>query len=166
VKLTCAIAFTIATFGLACGPGASESHNSSQSGATPRAGAEQSQHQEPVTLTGCLQNANQPSANATTGTTGSTQRRTEAGSDQAAAGRGSMGERFTLTAEAAGQTPRDGSPKSYVLDGNVEGLRANVNREVRVTGVLDRGAYSPGESQRVRVDSVEPVADGCRGATR
>jgi hypothetical protein len=64
------LSIAIAAGGVACGPGASDSHNSSQAGATARAGAATDNRQQPVTLTGCLQNADKPGATAPTGTSG------------------------------------------------------------------------------------------------
>jgi hypothetical protein len=152
-------AITLAGFAVACGPGASDSHNSSQSGAAVRGGVANEQRQQSVTLNGCLQNADKPdAAGTTTGTSGTAPQRAQ-GSDQAAAGKGSIGERFTLTSSGAPAT-------SYILDGNVEALRANQDRQVRVTGMLDRGTYSPSESQRVRVESIEAVGGTCGGASR
>ena len=139
MKLMCVIA--IATLGAACGPGASDSHNSSQAGASPRGGVAEPNRQQPVTLTGCLQNADKPDATAT-GTTGSTARQRSAGADQLAAGKGSIGERFTLTG-AKNESGEGRAAASYILDGNVEALRGAVNRQVRVTGVLNRGTDSP-----------------------
>ena len=129
-------AITLAGFAVACGPGASDSHNSSQSGAAVRGGVANEQRQQSVTLNGCLQNADKPDAGGTTtGTSGTAPQRAQ-GSDQAAAGKGSIGERFTLTSSGAPAT-------SYILDGNVEALRANQDRQVRVTGMLDRGTLQP-----------------------
>jgi hypothetical protein len=136
--------------------GASESHNSSQSGATARAGIAQPDNQPKVTLRGCLQNADRPNA---VGTTGSSERGPAAAADQMAAGKGSPGERFTLTDAQTISGPTDPSAGSYLLDGNLAALRENVNREVRLTGTLDVGyANSP---QRIRVDSVEGLRESC-----
>jgi hypothetical protein len=148
MKLICVI--TLAMLPLACGRGATDSHNSDQSGAAARGGVAENQRQQPVTLTGCLQNADKPDANAaTTGTSGSAGQAPPA--DQAAAGKGSIGERFTLSSA-------NGPSTSYILDGNMPALRENENHEVRVTGVLDRGTYSP---QRVRVQTVESLSGSC-----
>jgi hypothetical protein len=146
--------FLAVTLLTACG--ASESHNSSQSGATARAGVAEPDNQPKVTLRGCLQNADKPNA---VGTTGARERGPAAAADQMAAGRGSPGERFTLTEATRIAGPTDPSAGSYLLDGNLEALRAHVNREVRLTGTLDvRYANSP---QRIRVDSVEALRDSC-----
>jgi hypothetical protein len=155
MRQICAVC--VATLAVACGPGATESHNSSQSGATARAGIANPENQPKVTLTGCLVDADRPE---TTGTTG----RAGAGSagnaaDQMAAGKGSPGERFTLTYATSTSGPSDPSAGSYLLDGNMEALRGNVNRQVRLTGTLD--ATYGNSPQRVRVDSVEPVAERC-----
>jgi hypothetical protein len=160
MKLICMAA--LAALGVACGPGASDSHNSSQAGASARAGVADANRQRPITLTGCLQNADQPDA-AATGTSGSNAQQ-RSGADQLAAGKGSIGERFTLTG-AKNEAAKGSAASAYVLDGNVEALRGNLNRQVRVTGVLDRGTDSPGQSQRVRVDTVDPVGGAC-GAAR
>ena len=143
---------------LAIGCGASESHNSSQSGATARAGVAEPDKQPKVTLTGCLRNADQPDA---VGTAGS-DKRGSAGSanDQMTAGRGSPGERFTLTNATAISGPTDPSTGSYLLDGNLESLRGNEGHEVRLTGTLD--ATYGNSPQRIRVDTVEALADNCR----
>jgi hypothetical protein len=158
MKLTYALA--VAALTAACGPGASDSHNSSQAGATPRAGAEQPAHTQPVTLTGCLQNADKRDETNPTGTSGSSAPRSAQPADQMAAGRGSPGERFTLTGARASDR-NGGSGGSYLLEGNLESLRGNVNHQVRVTGTLDTGAANTAGPQRVRVDAVESLADRC-----
>jgi hypothetical protein len=157
MKLMCVMA--IAALGAACGPGASDSHNSSQAGGAARGGVADPNRQQPVTLTGCLQNADKPDA--ATGTSGSAGRSAAGGSDQLAAGKGSIGERFTLTNASTQSGEAHAGAAGYILDGNVEALRGNVNTQVRVTGVLDRGTYSASESQRVRVDTVEPMGGAC-----
>lgn len=86
--------------------------------------------------------------------------------DQKAAGAGAIGERFTLTGATGGPATGSASANAYILDANLEALRGNVNRQVRVTGVLDRGTDSPSESQRVRVESVEPVGGSCAVSAR
>src|SRR5215218_6819577 len=117
---------------MACG--ANESHNSSQSGATARAGMAEPGNQPKVTLSGCLQNADQPESVGTTGAAG----RGSAGDarDQMTAGKGAPGERFTLTHAKKISGDTDPSAGSYLLDGNMEALRQNVNRQVRLTGTL------------------------------
>lgn len=157
MKSICAIAFAV--LAVACG-GASDSHNSSQSGSSARSGAATTDRQQPVTLTGCLLNADKPDAGIK-GTSGSASAAKKEGRDQIAAGRGSIGERFVLTEASGTATASGATAHSYVLDGNVEALRGNLNQRVRVTGTLDRGTYSPGESQRVRVDSVEAAGGTC-----
>ena len=149
--------FVICTAALAISCGASESHNSSQSGATARTGQAEPNNQPRITLKGCLQDADRLK---TVGTTGSDGRGSAgAASDQMAAGRGSPGERFTLTYATTIAGATDPSAGSYVLDGNLEALRANVNRAVQLTGTLDAAyANSP---QRVRVDSVQALGDSC-----
>jgi hypothetical protein len=146
----------MAALAMACG-GAGESHNSSQSGATERAGIAKADNQPKVTLTGCLQNADKPG---TVGTAGSGGRGSAADApDQFAAGKGSPGERFTLTDATTVSGPTDPSAGSYVLDGNLTALRENLNRQVRLTGILDASyANSP---QRIRVDSVEALGEVC-----
>ena len=144
---------------LAIGCGASESHNSSQSGATARAGVAEPDRQPKVTLTGCLRDADQQSQ--TVGTAG-TDKPGSAGNagDQMAAGRGSPGERFTLTNATTVSGATDPSAGSYLLDGNLEALRAHQGRQVRLTGTLDATyANSP---QRIRVDAVDALADTCQ----
>src|SRR5690349_19989179 len=81
---------------ISCRPGASQSHNSSQAGATDRAGCANPGNQPSVTLTGCLRNADRPEADPATptGTLGGSAR---SASDQMAAGNGAPGERYTLT---------------------------------------------------------------------
>ncbi len=166
MKLFCVIAIAAAT-AIACGPGATDSHNSSQSGASARGGVA-GDHEQPVTLSGCLQNADRADENSPTGTTGSAARRSAGAADQMAAGRGSPGERYTLTHavranresdSAAGSRAAAGG--SYVLEGNLEALREHVNRQVRVTGTLDTGAANTAGPQRVRVDAVEPAGGAC-----
>ena len=159
MRLICAA--MLAALTAACGPGATDSHNSSQAGATPRGGAEQPAHEQAVMLTGCLQDADRNDEAAAAGTSGSAGRRGSAGSatDQMAAGRGSPGERFTLTHARNGAGGDVAG--SYVLEGNLEALRGHVDREVRVKGTLDTGAANTAGPRRVRVDSVEPVGDRC-----
>ncbi|MCU1383648.1 MAG: hypothetical protein JWL71_2345 [Acidobacteria bacterium] len=157
MKTICAIG--IAALTMACG--ASESHNSSESGATKHAGvAERGSHN--VVLNGCLQNADrsdaarsQPVGSGGNGSAGKAV-------DELAAGRGSPGERFTLTHATSGSPATDPSKGSYVLEGNMEALRAHVNKQVRLMGTLDDYSANNGGSQRVRVQSVEPIADRCR----
>jgi hypothetical protein len=113
-----------------------------------------------VSLTGCLQDADRIDGQTATGTTGSAARRSAGGAaDQMVAGRGSPGERFTLTHAkdgAGGDTTG-----SYVLEGNLEALRQHLDRQVRVTGSLDAGASNTAGPHRVRVDSVEAVGERC-----
>jgi hypothetical protein len=155
MKRVCAICF--ATLAVACGPGASESHSSSQSGATARAGIADPANQPKVTLIGCLQDADRPETTGTTGSAGAV----SAGNalDQIAAGKGSPGERFTLTNATSIASPSEPSAGSYLLDGNIDALRSNVNRQVRLAGTLD--ATYGNSPRRVRVESVEPVAERC-----
>src|SRR4051812_26963101 len=87
----------VCTLVLALGCGAGESHNSSQAGATERAGIANPGNQPTVTLSGCLQNADRPDASAAQPTGSAGQGSAGAAVDQMAAGRGSPGERFTLT---------------------------------------------------------------------
>jgi hypothetical protein len=75
------------------------------------------------------------------------------------AGRGSPGERFTLTHAKNGAGGDVAG--SYVLEGNMEALRGHLDREVRVKGTLDTGGSNTAGPQRVRVDTVEPVGDRC-----
>jgi hypothetical protein len=148
----------ICTAALAISCGASESHNSSQSGATARTGQAEPNNQPKVTLKGCLQDADRPKTAGTAGSDGSGS--AGAASDQmTAAGRGSPGERFTLTYATAVAGATDPSAGSYVLDGNLEALRANVNREVQLTGTLD-AAYA-NNPQRIRVDSIQALGGSC-----
>jgi hypothetical protein len=158
MKLICAI--SIAALSLACG--ASESHNSSESGPTKRAGLAERGSQN-VVLNGCLQNADRPDAppsqpvgSAGNGSAGKAV-------DEMTAGRGSIGERFTLTHATSATAASDPSKSSYILEGNMEALRANVNKQVRLMGMLDDYSANSGTAspQRVRVQSVEPVGDRC-----
>lgn len=158
MKWMCAVC--LATFAAACG-GASESHNSSQSGATARAGIADPANQPKVTLNGCLQNADRPETTGTTGTAGGGS--AGGAADQMAAGKGSPGERFTLTNAKSSSAESDPSAGSYILEGNLEALRGNVNRPVRLTGTLDATAANSAGPQRVRVDSVEPTGETCAG---
>jgi hypothetical protein len=152
----------VAVFAVACG--GSESHNSSQSGATARAGIANPGNQPKVTLNGCLRNADNPDpADARpTGSTGSTAGRSAGGAaDQMAAGRGSPGERYTLTHASSASGASDPAAASYVLDGNVEALRGHIDQQVRLTGTLDPAAANSAGPQRVRVESVEQTAERC-----
>jgi hypothetical protein len=153
MKRICVVCITTLTIGC----GASESHNSSQAGGTARAGQAEPDNQPRVTLKGCLQNADRPQ---TIGTAGSDRRGSAgAASDQMAAGQGSPGERFTLTDASTLSGVTNPAAGSYLLDGNLEALRANINRQVQLTGTLDATyANSP---QRVRVDSVQAVGEAC-----
>lgn len=143
----------------ACG-GASESHNSSQSGASARAGIAEPGNQPAVTLSGCLQDADRTDSR-TAGTTGSAGGSAGGAADQMAAGRGSPGERFTLTNATSASAASDPAAGSYILEGNLEALRGQVNKQVRVKGTLDATAQNTAGPQRVRVDSVEATADSC-----
>jgi len=146
---------------IACGPGASQSHNSSQAGATDRAGVANAGNQPPVTLTGCLRNADRPEVDPATptGTLGGGSARSA--SDQMAAGNGAPGERYTLTnakSESAASSP---TSASYILDGNMADLRAHVDEQVRVSGTLDATAANTAGPQRIRVASVDTIAESC-----
>jgi hypothetical protein len=153
-------AITLAAVAIGC-TSPTESHNSSQSGATARAGIAEPGNQPTVTLMGCLQNADKPQS-ATAGTSGSTRQGSAGGAvDQMAAGRGSPGERFTLTDARSASAASNPAAGSYVLDGNLEALRAHVNRQVRLTGKLDAAASNSAGPQRVRVESVEPAGGDC-----
>src|SRR3954462_11019265 len=156
MKWICAVC--VAAAAVACG-GASESHNSSQAGGAARAGIADPANQPKVTLNGCLQNADRAETAGTTGTAG---RGSSGGAaDQMAAGKGSPGERFTLTNATSSSGASDPSAGSYILEGNLEALRGSVNRHVRLTGTLDATAANTAGPQRVRVDSVEPVGERC-----
>jgi len=159
MKMTCAIA--AAALAVACGPGATESHNSSQSGATKHEGLAEPGNQPKVTLSGCLQNADKPDATGERPT--ATAGRGSAGGavDQMTAGRGSIGERYTLVHATSGSAATQPAAASYVLDGNMEALRAQVNKQVRLTGTLDPTASNTAGPQRVRVDTVETVGESC-----
>jgi hypothetical protein len=157
--MTCAIA--AAALAVACGRGATESHNSSQSGATAHAGQAEPGNQPKVTLSGCLQNADNPDAAADRPT--ATGGRGSAGGavDQMTAGRGSIGERYTLVHATSASGATQPAAASYVLDGNMDALRDHVNKQVRLTGTLDVTASNTAGPQRVRVESVEPIAERC-----
>jgi hypothetical protein len=144
---------------VACG-GASQSHNSSQAGATEIHGDKVPDQRRSVTLTGCLQNADQPGTSATTGASARGGSATDA-ADQMAAGQNSPGERYTLTNAASTSGATNPAAGSYVLDGNMPALRDHVNQQVRVTGTLDAGASNAAGPQRVRVSTVEGVAGNC-----
>jgi hypothetical protein len=149
-----------AVLAVACGPGAQESHNSSQAGATARAGEANAANQPRVTLVGCLQDVDQPGE--PVGTIGTKAGSSGSAADQRAAGAGSPGERFTLTnakSESAASNPSAGS---YILDGNLEDLRALTNQKVRLTGILDAAAANTAGPQRIRVNTVEGTGDRCR----
>ena len=73
----------------------------------------------------------------------------------------SLDKRFTLTDATRVSGATDPSAGSYLLDGNLEALRANINRLVQLTGTLDATyANSP---KRVRVDSVQALDGTCGG---
>jgi hypothetical protein len=157
-----------AALAIACGPGATESHNSSEAGAKARAGVADPAKQPDVILTGCLRNADRPDA--TTGTSGSAganaSRSGSGGSargaaDQMAAGKGALGERFTLTHAKSASADSNPAVASYILDGNMDDLREHVDQQVRVKGTLDAAAANTAGPQRIRVDSVEMVASMC-----
>jgi hypothetical protein len=157
-KTICAIG--IAALSIACG--ASESHNSSESGATKHAGVAERGSQN-VVLNGCLQNADKPDAAASQPVGSAGKGSAGKAIDELAAGRGSPGERFTLTHATSGSSATDPAKGSYILEGNMEALRTHVNKQVRLTGTLDdysANANNP-SPQRVRVQSVEPVGDRC-----
>src|SRR3954452_3155847 len=143
----------MAVLAVACNS-ASESHNSSQSGASAHAGIANPGNQPTVTLSGCLQNADNPDT--TPRPTGSAGRGSagDAG-DQKTAGRGSPGGGFTLTHARSASDASNPAAGSYILDGNLEALRGHVNEKVRVTGTLDAAASNTAGPQRVRVQAVE-----------
>jgi hypothetical protein len=145
----------MAVLALACGPGAQESHNSSQAGATARTGAANPGLQPKVTLVGCLQDMDRPGE--PIGTIGTKPGSSGSAADQRAAGAGSPGERFTLTNAKSESAESNPAAASYVLDGNLEDLRQLANQQVRLTGTLDATAANTAGPQRVRVDTVESV---------
>lgn len=161
------ITITAAVFALAfaalaaCGPGASESHNSSQAGATARAGEANASYQPPVTLVGCLVDADQREAEPV-GTIGRRAGSAGTAADQKNAGAGSPGERFTLTNAKSESSDSNPAAASYVLDGNMEALRALANQRVRLTGVLDATAANTAGPQRIRVEKVESAGGACK----
>jgi hypothetical protein len=148
----------IAAIAVACGPGATQSHNSSQAGATDRAGVANPAGQPHVTLTGCLQNADKPEGEPV-GTAGGGSKRNAP--DQMNAGAGSSGERFTLTHASSASAASNAAASSYILDGNIAALRAHIGEQVRVEGELDAAAANTAGPQRIRVASVQRVADTC-----
>lgn len=148
-----------AALAMACGPGATESHNSSEAGAKARAGVADPANQPEVTLTGCLRNADRPDA--ATGTSGNAGGSARGAADQMTAGKGSIGERFTLTGAKSATADSNPSTSSYILDGNLEDLRTHVDQQVRVKGRLDAAAANTAGPQRVRVQSVERMAPSC-----
>jgi hypothetical protein len=158
MKMICAI--SIAAISIACG--ASESHNSSESGSTKRAGIAQPGSQD-VVLSGCLQNADKPDAGASQPVGSAGNGSAGKAIDEMTAGRGSIGERFTLTHATSASAASDATKGSYILEGNMEALRAHVNQQVRVNGALDDYSANSGSRgpQRVRVQSVESVGDRC-----
>jgi hypothetical protein len=170
---------------MACSRSATESHTSSQAGATARAGVANPTDQPEVTLTGCLRNADRSDAEPT-GTAGEAtgrlrtegapasraearpkNERAEAGgsarsaADQMNAGKGSIGERFTLTYAKSGSAESSPSAGSYILDGNMSDLRSHVDQQVRVKGTLDAAAANTAGPQRIRVQSVEMIDAAC-----
>jgi hypothetical protein len=157
MKRMCVIC--LAAFAVACN-GASESHNSSQSGATARAGLANPDDQ-PVTLSGCLRNANDAEASAARPTGSAGEGSAGKAVDQMAAGRGALGERFTLTNAKSASAASDPAAASYILDGNLQALRQHVDQQVRLTGKLDPAAANTAGPQRVRVESVESLGGSC-----
>jgi hypothetical protein len=147
-----------AALALGCGPGATESHTSSQAGATDRAGVANPAGQPRVVLSGCLQNADKPEGEPV-GTAGGGSK--SSAPDQMNAGAGSQGERFTLTHATSESPASRASASSYILDGNLRELRANVDKQVRVQGELDQAAANTAGPQRIRVSSVTEIADVC-----
>jgi len=147
-----------AALAVSCGRGATESHNSSQAGATARAGQANPAGQPTVTITGCLENADRPEGEPV-GTAGGGSKKNAP--DQKNAGAGAIGERYTLTHAASESPASNPAASSYILDGNISDLRAHVQQQVRVQGELDAAAANTAGPQRVRVSSVETVADTC-----
>jgi hypothetical protein len=162
MKLRCLLG--VVAFTVGCG-GASDSHNSSLAGASGRASGAGAEHERAVTLTGCLQNADRPDGESATGTSGSAASGSATPTGQTAAGRGSPGERFTLTHVSGGAAAKDAAP-AYLLEGDLAALRAHVNHEVRVSGSLDVGAANTAGPERVRVDSVEQIGSTCDQQSR
>ena len=156
---TCILAVT-AALALACGPGAQQSHNSSQAGSTARAGEANASYQPNVTLLGCLIDADQMSTDPV-GTIGSRSGSAGSAANQRRAGAGSPGERFTLTNAKSESADSNPAAASYVLDGNMEELREFANLKVKLTGVLDATAANTAGPQRVRVSTVENVGGRC-----
>lgn len=154
-----AVLAATAALAVACGPGAGESHNSSQAGATARAGTANPDNQPRVTLTGCLVNADRP-GETPTGTTGG--KSAGGARDQIAAGSGSLGERFTLVGATSATADSSPAAASYVLDGNMEALRGHQNQRVTVVGTLDATAANTAGPQRVRVETVDTVGPACK----
>lgn len=150
-----------AALAIACGPGAQQSHNSSQSGSTARAGQANASYQPTVTLVGCLLDADQTSGEPV-GTIGRKPGSSGSAADQRAAGAGSPGERFTLTNAKSESADSNPAAASYVLDGNLEDLRQLANQRVRLTGILDATAANTAGPQRVRVNTVESSGGSCR----
>jgi len=114
-----------------------------------------------VTLSGCLRNADTPDAGAPRPTGSSGKGSAGAAVDQQTAGRGSPGERFTLTGASSDTKASNPEAGSYILDGNMEALRSHVNQQVRVTGTLDATAANTAGPQRIRVQTVEATANVC-----
>jgi len=157
MRWICAAITATAVVAIACG-GASESHNSSQSGATEHAGIANPGYQPTVTLTGCLQNADDANAAAATPTGSGGRGSAGEAVDQKTAGRGSPGERFTLTHARSVSDASDPAAASYILDGNLDALRGHVHQKVRVIGTLDAAASNTAGPQRIRVQSVDADA--------
>jgi hypothetical protein len=163
VRHTLLIGIVAIAIAPACGRGAEESHNSSQAGATARAGVANPGNQPTVTLEGCLTDADQVDPATAVGTIGRASKSGSSGGakDQMIAGRGSPGERFTLTQAKSGSAQSNPSAGSYVLDGNLEDLRELADQQVRVTGTLDAAASNTAGPQRVRVTDVESLGSRC-----
>ena len=114
-------------------------------------------------MSGCLQNADKPDATASQPVGSAGNGSAGKAIDEMTAGRGSIGERFTLTHATSASAASDPTKGSYILEGNMEALRANVNRQVRVKGAVDDYSTNSGSRgpQRVRVQSVESIGDRC-----
>jgi hypothetical protein len=129
---------------------------------------------EKVTLVGCLQGPREPDATGTSGS-GARARARAAGPETVASDTGAATDRFTLVGASAepgaagvGANGAGGSGGPLVsgattlqLDGVQPAARADVNKQVRVTGRLESRPATNATDRRLIVDSVQVVADTC-----
>lgn len=125
-----------------------------------------------VTVTGCLQHAEQAGTTGTTGTTGAA---TPSGAERFVltnAKKGSASTSTTTTTPPSGTsaTGTSGMGTTYHLEGMASDLTAHVNQEVEITGTLESdtsgttsttGATGAAGAQRIHVTSVKMISSTC-----